>query len=87
MSAGTFILFSAVNVGNNLISTVLANVGFGQLGYYTLAIYYFTFGIFSFFAVPVVRTLGDKWSLVLGCCTYTLMLGSQILPCYHNDHP
>lgn len=76
MSLGTFILFSAVNVGNNLISTVLDNVGFGKLGYYTLAIYYFTFGIFSFLAVPVVRVLGDKWCIVIGCFTYTLMIGS-----------
>jgi hypothetical protein len=70
MSVGTFILFVAANISNNLITTVLDGVGFGLLGYYNLAIYYFSFGIFSFLAVPVVMRLGDKWSLILGCCTY-----------------
>ena len=76
MSIGTFILFVAANVSNNLITTVLDKVGFGLLGYYTLGIYYFSFGIFSFLAVPFVVRLGDKWSLVLGCFTYFLMIGA-----------
>jgi hypothetical protein len=87
MSIGTFILFIAANVSNNLITTVLDNVGFGLLGYYNLGIYYFSFGIFSFLAVPVVMRLGDKGSLILGCFTYFFMIGTQVLPCWRYDHP
>jgi MFS family permease len=86
MSIGTFILFIAANVSNNLISTVLYSIDFGMLGYYNLGIYYFSFGVFSFLAVPVVMRLGDKWSLIVGCLTYTFMVGSQIPPCWRYDH-
>ena len=52
MSIGTFILFSAVNTSNNLLSLVMENNGFGKLGFYTLALYYLAFGIFSFGGAP-----------------------------------
>jgi hypothetical protein len=52
MSFGTFLLFTAVNTSNNLLSLVLDDQGFGLLGFYTLALYYLAFGIFSFGGAP-----------------------------------
>jgi hypothetical protein len=46
--------------------------GFGHLGFYTLALYYLAFGIFSFGGAPQVHKLGDRKSMVIGCITFTI---------------
>jgi MFS family permease len=60
---------------------------FGNLGFYTLGIMYATFGICSFVSAPIVRKLGVKWCIVLGCMTHVLQTGSQILPLERAEHP
>jgi MFS family permease len=60
--------------------------GFGNLGYYSSALYWLTFGCFSFLATPIVHRLGDKNSFILGCATYTFYVGAMILPVYAGDN-
>ena len=80
-------LYSAVNPAQNLLSAVLKYDGFGNIGFYTMAAYYLSFGVFSFLATPIVRKFGDKWSIVLGCVTYAIMTAADILPALAYDNP
>ena len=63
-----------------MISYVMDEAGFGHLGYYSSALYWMSFGIFSFMAAPIVHRLGMKMSLVMGSVTYTFYVGCMILP-------
>jgi MFS family permease len=87
MSFGTFVLYSAVNPAQNLLPSVLKYDGFGNMGFYTMALYYFSFGVFSFLATPIVRKFGDKWSIIVGCITYVLMIAADIFPALAQDNP
>jgi MFS family permease len=86
MSIGYLILYSGANIANQDISYVSDEAGFGNLGYYSSALYWLTFGCFSFLATPIVHRLGDKNSLIMGCATYTFYVGAMILPVYAGDN-
>jgi hypothetical protein len=65
-------LFNACNTTQNLLSSILDADGFGSLGFYSLGVYYFVFGITSLWAMPLIKIWGDKVSFVVGCAGFTL---------------
>jgi hypothetical protein len=67
---------------------VLRDNGFGKLGFNSLALLYFSFGVCAFFASPVVKVLGSKYSMFLGSMCYTFYVGSFILAALRSStHP
>jgi Ion channel regulatory protein UNC-93 len=66
---------------------VLIDNNFGKLGFYSLAVVYFTFGLFSIFSLPLVNYLGAKISLVLGSACYVFYVGSFIFPALRTEYP
>jgi MFS family permease len=49
---------------------VLRDDGFGNLGFYSLALYYCFFGVTGLFAAPIVTKLGERYALVFGTAGY-----------------
>jgi hypothetical protein len=66
---------------------VLKDDHFGNLGFYSLGLHYMCFGICSFMSAPIVKKLGEKYSLMIGCSTYVLYIGAFIPPCEWHEHP
>jgi hypothetical protein len=65
-------MFTACNVTMGIITKILVDNGFGNLGFYAQGVLYCVFGLCSFVAAPTVHYLGDKGSLVLGSSTYAI---------------
>jgi hypothetical protein len=65
-----------------LTTKVLKDNGFGQLGYYSLAVSFMLFGMFSFLSAPIVRKLGSRISLSVGSFCFGLRICSFLLPIY-----
>jgi len=67
---------------------VLRDNGFGKLGFNSLALIYFTFGVCALFASLVVKKLGSKYSMFIGSMCYTFYVGSFILAALRSStHP
>jgi MFS family permease len=70
-----------------MLSKILKDSGFGNLGFYSLGLYYLAFGFAGFFSSPVITKCGDKRVLALGALAYTINTAAQILPVLLNEHP
>ena len=55
LSVGFALLFSVFNTAQNLASQVLNDLGFGDLGTYSLGFLYFSFALCCFIATPIVN--------------------------------
>ena len=86
ISLGCFVLFTACNTTQNLLSKVLDDDGFGKLGYYSLALFYFFFGVTSLLAGPTIKAIGNRWALTVGALTYTIYTAIQIMPVEKSEH-
>ena len=87
VSTGFFFMFAAFNTAQNLTTKVMEDNHFGKLGYYSLAVHYFFFGICSFISAPIVTKLGPRLSMLFGATTYSIFIAAFILPIERNDHP
>jgi MFS family permease len=87
VSTGFLLMFAAFNTAQNLTTKVMKDNNFGNLGYYSLAVHYFFFGICSFISAPVVMKLGPRLSMLFGAMTYSIFIAAFILPIERNDHP
>jgi MFS family permease len=76
LAVGCFILFTGSNTTLSLLSAVLEDDGFKNLGFYSLGFFYFCMGISSFFAMRLIEKLGDKWAIVISCVTYAIYTGA-----------
>ena len=79
LSVGFQLLFSVFNTAQNLASQVLDDLGFGNLGFYSLGLLYFTFSFSCFVATPIVNKCGERIAMTLGAMCYTLYTASFIL--------
>jgi hypothetical protein len=71
----------------SIIGVVLNDGGFGQLGFYSLGLMYGVFGILSFFSAPIIRKLGDKWSIVISCFICVIGTVAQLLAVLRGNYP
>ena len=63
----------------NLATQVLEDLGFGDLGFYSLGVLYFAFAFSCFVATPIVNRCGERISMTVGSMCYTLYIGSFAL--------
>eukprot|EP01147_Barroeca_monosierra_P009656 gene9656-1870_t len=75
-SLAFLILFVAYNSLQNYATSLLPN----DLGNESLAILYITVPIFCFMGPPIIRRLGEKWTMVLGSSTYAFFMATLIKP-------
>lgn len=79
LSVGFMLMFSVFNTAQNLASNVLKDLGFGNMGFYSLAFLYLTFSLSCFVASAIVNKIGERVSMVSGSLCYTLYNGAFIL--------
>ena len=80
LSTAFLLLFCAFNTAQNLASSVLNQLGFGNLGFVSLAVLYFTFAFCSFFATSIVNHLGERAAMFIGAICYTAYIATFLLP-------
>ena len=79
LSTGFQLLFSVFLTAQNLAAEVLDDMGFGNLGFYSLGLLYFVFALSSFIATPIVNKCGERFSATLGAFFYALYMASFML--------
>ena len=79
LSIGFQLLFSVFNTAQNLCTSVLDDLGFGNMGFYSLAVLYLTFSLSCFVATAIVNKCGERVCMVVGAMCYTAYTGCFIL--------
>jgi len=62
-------------------------LGFGDLGFYSLSVLYFTFAFSCFIATPIVNKCGERFSMTAGALCYWLYISSFLLPAASIKYP
>ena len=65
-----------------LVSVIEKASGFDSLGFYLLAVLYFSQMLGSVIAPSICNKLGLKWTFITGFACLSLMVFCQILPAY-----
>ena len=78
LSFGFLLLFSVFMTAQNLAAEVLEDLGFGDLGFYSLGVLYFTFAFSCFIATPIVNKCGERFSMTLGAFCYFTYVSSFV---------
>eukprot|EP00123_Amoebidium_parasiticum_P005121 comp16369_c0_seq1/m.14218 comp16369_c0_seq1/g.14218 ORF comp16369_c0_seq1/g.14218 comp16369_c0_seq1/m.14218 type:complete len:418 (-) comp16369_c0_seq1:18-1271(-) len=78
VGVGFLFLFTAFQTDGFLQPTILAGLGFHDLGFQSLAIVYGVFSVANFIAPAVVFAVGTKWALVLAALTYCAFTAALI---------
>ncbi len=79
LSASFFTLFLAFNSAANSAAKAMKDSGFENLGFYTLAVLYGTFGVGSYWAPRMVRYFKPKRGMALASIMYAVWIGSLAL--------
>ena len=87
LSVGFLLLFCVFFTAQSLAGNVLDNLGFGNLGFYSLAILYLVYAFASLFATPIVIKLGEPLSLTFGSLCYSTYIASFILASASIKYP
>ena len=82
LSFGFFILFTSFELASSLSGHIMRENGFGNIGFYALAIRYLVFGFSSFFTLSIVKRFGTKRCFVVAPLGFTTFVASFILPAY-----
>lgn len=61
--------------------------GYGNLGFYIVAIQFFIYGTTSLFSTAVINKIGIKFSLVMGGFCKSLWVLSCVIPAYGSVSP
>lgn len=87
LSIGFLLLFSSFMTAQNLAADVLDELGFGDLGFYSLSVLYFAFAFSCFVATPIVNKCGERFSMTVGALCYWLYVSSFLLPAASIKYP
>ena len=79
LSVGFQLLFCVFNTSQNLASEVLDDLGYGDLGFYSLGALYLSFSLFCFAATPIVKKWGERSAMTIGAMCYTLYTASFVI--------
>jgi hypothetical protein len=82
LSVGFLLVFTAFNTAQNLAAKILRDNDLGDMGFYSLATVYASFGVCSLFSSNIVQSLGMRLSMFFGSACYVIYLASYILACY-----
>ena len=81
MSFGFLLLFTAYSTCQNFSAKILKDAGFDNTGFYSVAILYLVFAIFSFFGTAIVNKINNmRVSMACGALCYIFWVLSFILP-------
>ena len=70
-----------------MAAVVLKELGFGNLGFYSLGILYCAFAFSCFIATPIVNKCGERLAMVLGALCYWPYITSFLLPSASIKYP
>ena len=87
LGVGFQLLYTVFKTAHNLAPQVLDDLGFGNMGFYSLAVVYMMFSLGSLIAASIVNMLGERFSIVSGSITYALYNGSFILASAPSQFP
>ena len=78
-------LFTAFMSCSNLSSTIMNDLGYGNLGLLNIAIIYFTFAWAAMVAVPINKALGTRFTFVFSCMCYLFWIAGFMLPAFKHE--
>ena len=87
LSLTFFVLFCAFFTCQNMASLVLKNDGLENLGFYILAVLYFSIAVSSVMSTALLKKLGTYKCLILGGFGHFCFVFAQILPAIKYDNP
>ena len=87
LSIGFLLLFSVFLTSQNLAAEVLDSLGFGNLGFYSLAVLYFVYAFSCFITTPIVNKCRERFSLTVGSMCYIFYTASFILASLPGQYP
>lgn len=79
------IQFTAFLCCQTLASQIMRELGFDSLGNINVAVIYLTFSLTSTLAVPIIKTLGARWTLTISSFMYVIWVAAFILPAYKYE--
>ena len=65
----------------------MEELGYGDFGFYSLALLYFVFGVSCFISTPIVKKCGERTSLIISSIGYGLFTASFILASVPVQYP
>ena len=87
LSLTFFVLFCAFFTCQNMASLVLKNDGLENLGFYILAVLYFSIAVSSVMSTALLKKLGTYKCLILGGFGHFCFVFAQIFPAIKYDNP
>jgi len=85
LSLGFFFVYSSFFSCQSIASRVIADVGYGNLGFVNLAINFFTYGVSSTFAESIVRWCGHRFTMFFCSLMYSTWVAAFLLPVIQFD--
>jgi len=78
MGLGFMMLFTAYNTTQTFVTKLLSDEGFGNLGFYSLALLYVVVSISVFFSPVIVPRTGERISMWIGAICYIGYIASLV---------
>jgi hypothetical protein len=63
----------------------MKDLGFGNLGYTSIAIIYLVFSFTSSISIAINKKLGTKLTIFFSSCLYTIYIASYLFPAYKAE--
>lgn len=70
-----------------MAAKVFDELGFGDFGFYSLAVRYFVFGLACFFSTSIVKKFGSRISLIFTALCFSLFIASFVLASMPIEYP
>lgn len=77
----------AFNSTQNMMALIMAKNGFGNLGFYSLGVLYFSWGMGSMISTAVMNRLGFRMCMVMGGLGNCIWIYGSILPVIRAEYP
>jgi len=78
MGLGFMMLFTAYNTTQNFATKLLGDEGFGNLGFYSLALLYIVVSVSVFFSPVIVPKTGERLAMWMGAICYIVYIASLV---------
>lgn len=81
-----FLMYTAYWTCQSIAPKIMSDLGYGSIGLVNLFVIYFTFAVTSFIAVPLIKKVGYKNSMVGASFMYALWAFGFVLPAYKYEN-
>ena len=82
LSVSFLLLYIACNPTSILQSHIMKSFGYGELGFYNIAVLFLCHAIGSFFSTATINKMGIKFGLVVGGVLKSLWVLACVVPAY-----